>query len=428
MHMKPIMEGWRRYLTEGQTGVKFENVVVAVAQGDATGGTNGNLKMGDHGGKWKGTPFVDMARACLSQMGLQPAKDAQGRDIYDANARSYSTKGTGIAGDPKTDIIVDGKQISLKLPGPIQFSSGEGPSSEGAMRLALDEFLQRQTRTEKAAKWIVAKQLKDSVNNFFELLGQTYGKRYLPYDPKKEGYLMKVVKKAKADYNKKNRDGTIGTWPSAGMPKSLTHADGKRRNIRDVFATEDEWAYHFIKEFAIKNAWQNDRVSHESYDVFKAGTSKELKKKIKSLTAQSEEFFNILVDEWLTGRRAFASTPPAVAHHLLSPDGFYPIRTERETAALSSKWKNFITTDVRAKGREFISKSITVRIGFDANKYYASLLKAASTQVAKAVDGAVIEAASESSDIDDIAQQMIRDLLGDVVLTAEPSTDEVEFS
>tara|TARA_B100001250_G_scaffold390729_1_gene390959 strand:+ start:84 stop:1346 length:1263 start_codon:yes stop_codon:yes gene_type:complete len=420
--MKPIMESWRRYLTEGQTGVKFEEVVVAVAKGDATGGKYGNLKMGGHGGNWKGTSFVDMAKECLAQMGLVP--DANG--VYDANARGYSKKGTGIKGDPKTDIIVDGKQISLKMPGAIQLSSGEGASSEESMRLALDEYLKRQTQIEKESKWIVAKQLKDSVNNFFEILGETYGKRYLPSDPAKEGYLMKVVAKAKDDYNSKDKDGNVvGKWPSSSWEGKAELT--KQGSVRQVFQTEDEWVKYFLQK-SIRNAWTNDRVADKSYDAFKAGTSEELKKKIKSLSAQDQEFFNILVDEWLTGRRAFEASPEAVAQYLLSPDGFYSIRTEQETAALSSAWKNFIKTDVRAKGREFVSKSITVRIGFDANKYYASLLKAAQTQAAKAVGSAVVEAASESSDVDDIAQQMMRDLLGDVTLEAEPSADEVEFS
>lgn len=409
-------------ISEGQTGVKFEEVVVAVARGDATGGKHGSLKMGSHGGKWKGDTFAEMAKACLAQMGLKP--DANG--VYDADARTYSSKGTGIKGDPKTDIIIDGKQISLKMPGTIQLASGEGASSEEAMKLSLGEFLQRQTQTVKEAKWIVAKQLKDSVNDFFETLGETYGKRYLPSDPAKEGYLMKVVAKAKDDYNKKDKKGNVvGKWPSSSWEgkSALT----KQGSVRQVFQTEDEWIKYFLQK-SIRNAWSNDRVAHKSHEVFKDGTEKELKKKIKALSGENEEFFNILVDEWLTGRRQFAVSPEAVAHYLLSPDGFYSIQTEAETARLSSEWKDFIKTDVRAKGREFISKSITVRIGFDADKYYKSLLNAVLTQAAKAIQPTPIpEGISTSSDVDEIAQQMMRDLLGDVTLEADPSADKVEF-
>ena len=423
MKMKPLIESWRRYLVEGQTGTAFEEVVVAVAKGDETGGSSGRNKMGSHGGKWAGTSFADMARESLSKMGLKP--DAAG--VYDANAGMYSSKGTGIKGDPKTDIIVGDKQISLKLPGAIQFSSGEGESSEGAMRLALDEFLQRQTQVMKEAKWIIAKQLKDSVNDFFEILGETYGKRYLPSDPKKEGYLMKVAAKAKEDYNKKDKKGNVtGKWPSSSWEGKAELT--KRGTVRDVFKKEEDWVKYFLQK-SMRNAWTNDRNAHMSYDAFKAGVGNELKKKIKSLSMQNDEFFNILVDEWLTGRRQFASTPNAVAHHLLSPDGFYSIRTEAETAQLSSQWKDFIKTDVRAKGREFISKSITVRIGFDANKYYKSLLKAVSAQAAKAAQPTPMsEGVAENSVVDEIAQQLMADLLGDVTLEADLSADEVKFS
>jgi len=434
MRMKPIMEGWRRYLHEGegQKGTAFEDVVVAVAKGDATGGPHGQETMGKHGGTWKGASFADMARKCLLQMGLDPEKvkleDGSVVDIYDANARTYSSKGTGISGDPKTDIIVAGKQISLKMPGAIQLSSGEGASSEEAMRLALDEFLHRQTQIEKQAKWIVAKELKDSVNNFFEILGKTYGKRYLPSDPKKEGYLMKVAAKARKDYNKKDKKGNIvGKWPSSSWEGkgSLT----KQGTIREVFVTEQEWVKYFLQK-AMHNAWKNDRNSDKSYDIFQAGVGKELKEKIKSLSVQNEEFFNILVDEWLTGRRQFATSPEAVAHYLLSPDGFYPIQTEAQTSRLSSDWKDFIKTDVRAKGREFLSKSITVRIGFDASSYYKALGEAALAQAAKAAEpNPLPEGVSTSSDVDEIAQQMIDDLLGDVTLEVDPfAEEEVEFS
>tara|TARA_R110000824_G_scaffold199210_3_gene383230 strand:+ start:4133 stop:5428 length:1296 start_codon:yes stop_codon:yes gene_type:complete len=431
MNMKPMMESWRRYLHEGQKGTAFETVVVAVARGEDPGKL-GREKMGSHGGPWAGTTFTDMARECLLQMGLQPKKvrleDGSVTDVYDADAMTYSSKGTGISGDPKTDIIVAGKQISLKMPGAIQLSSGEGASSEEAMKLALDEFLRRQTQIEKEAKWIVAKQLKDSVNNFFEILGETYGKRYLPSDPKKEGYLTKIAIKAKKDYNKKDKKGNVvGTWPSSSWEGKGSLM--KQGTIREVFATEQEWVKYFLQK-AMHNAWKNDRNSDKSYDVFQAGVGKELKEKIKSLSVQNEEFFNILVDEWLTGRRQFATSPEAVAHYLLSPDGFYPIQTEAQTSRLSSDWKDFIKTDVRAKGREFLSKSITVRIGFDANNYYKGLGKAALEQVTKtAEDNPLPEGVSTSSDVDEIAQQMMDDLLGDVTLEVDPFAEkEVEFS
>ena len=97
---------------------------------------------------------------------------------------------------------------------------------------------------------------------------------------------------------------------------------------------------------------------------------------------------------------------------------------------MSSDWKDFIKTDVRAKGREFLSKSITVRIGFDANNYYKGLGKAALEQVTKtAEDNPLPEGVSTSSDVDEIAQQMMDDLLGDVTLEVDPFAEkEVEFS
>ena len=52
--------------SEGQTGTAFEDVLIAVAQGDKTGGTSGNNTYTPKGKKrWKGLTFAQLAIACL---------------------------------------------------------------------------------------------------------------------------------------------------------------------------------------------------------------------------------------------------------------------------------------------------------------------------------------------------------------------------
>ena len=48
--------------------------------------------------------------------------------LSDKNAKSVSK--SGISGDPKTDVVIGGKNISLKLQGTIQLGSGEGSSTK----------------------------------------------------------------------------------------------------------------------------------------------------------------------------------------------------------------------------------------------------------------------------------------------------------
>mgnify|MGYP004137841579 FL=1 len=69
-----IVEETKERLREGQTGVAFEDVVVAVAQGKNPG-KKGNLKMKGHGGKWKGMLYKDLAKVALAKMGLKPGSD-----------------------------------------------------------------------------------------------------------------------------------------------------------------------------------------------------------------------------------------------------------------------------------------------------------------------------------------------------------------
>ena len=412
-----IVEETKERLREGETGVAFEDVVVAVAQGKNPG-KKGNLKMKGHGGKWKGMLYKDLAKVALAKMGLKPGSDP--------SAKKYSPKddegGEKFKGDPKTDIILDGKRISLKLPGPIQFASGEGPSSEDAMKKSLEEFLARlpKEKLDEAMQKQISEALKAAVEDFFGVLRQTYGKRYLPSGPGVNGYIAQIVAKAEKDYNWKDKDGNIvGKWPSSSWEGKA--ALTKQGTIRQVFPDVKEWIKYWVRK-SMQNAWSNDRNADISYDKFKKEVTVILQQKLATLMLQQEGFYNILIDEWLTGRRQFKKNPNAVAEYLLSPDGYYPIKTEQDTAALAKEWRDYIKTGIRGKGREFLSKSITVRIDFDANKYYKSLADALEDTAEEAASKANIlpEDSTTTSPVEEITSEMFKDLVGDISIEVDP--------
>lgn len=342
MKMKPLMEGWRKYLAEGQTGTAFEDVVVAVARGEDPG-PRGELKHG-------GSTFNDLAIQSLSKMGLKPGGDPSARKVV----------AKGISGDPKTDIVLDGKNISLKLPGPIQFTSGEAKSSAAAMELAYRDFLKNHPDVEPKLKQDLKKFLKD--------LMKTSGKGYLPRGAEGEGYLPQLKKKAVDDWSK-NR------WASGTQIPSNIRKQGKPQ---DVFPNVNDYVKEFVKA-ASRSARKQARIPRLSYEEFNKEVMSDLKKKIKELSDVNEDYYNIIVDEWLTGRRQFSSNPELIATHMLSPDGFYDISTTDKTAQMARERKDFIKWDVRAKGRNYLAKKITLRVGFDAKKYYKSLQKTLDT-------------------------------------------------
>ena len=409
-----IVEETKERLHEGQTGTAFEVVVVAVAKGKNPG-KKGNLKMGDHGGKWKKMSYKDLAKVALAKMGLKPG------DVPDAKKYSLpdDEDEEQLKGDPKTDIILDGKRISLKLPGPIQFASGEGPSSEDAIKKSLEEFLAslpKQNLKAQAQKQI-REALEASVEDFFGVLRQTYGKRYLPVDADTNSYwdliIDKVIKNWQGDENNPK-----GKWPSG----SEVPADVKRKGPpQEVFPDLNDWVSYYL-DLAIGNAYTNDRNADISYNKFKEEVTVVLQQKLVDLMLQSDGFYNILIDEWLTGRRQFNKTPSAVAEYLLSPDGYYPIKTEQDTAALAKEWKDYIKTGIRAKGRPFLSKAITVRIDFDANKYYKSLADALVDAAEEAASKANIlpEDSTTTSPVEEITSEMFKDLRGDISIEIDP--------
>ena len=136
----------------------------------------------------------------------------------------------------------------------------------------------------------------------------------------------------------------------------------------------------------------------------------DLKENITKLATVNQDYYRIIIDEWLTGRRQFADTPEHIATHLLSPDGFYDISTPQATAKLASKWQDFIKWDVRGKGRNYLAKAVTVRVGFDADKYYKSLENAIEKVVG--ANETLQEAEEQTSpEVEFIAQEIASQLI-----------------
>ena len=371
--MKRLLENFRGYLHEGQKGTLFEQVVVDVARGTIPVSDGQTLD------KTTGLTFEELAIAALAKMGLKPGGDPQ--------ATKHKQEGS-IKGDPKTDIILDGKKISLKLPGAIQFASGEAKSSSEVFRLALQDYLATQPRDLMSeVQKEVADNLVSSIDSFIEALAETVGKRYLPRGKGSEGYILQLKAKAEKDWDNNK-------WPSGGIAKEVK----KGGTPQDAFPARMDYVKHFIK-VCMRNAWQNEAVATPSWERFSKEVMSELKEKIGKLSSVNRDYYNIIIDEWLTGRRQFRDSPGNSAEYLLSPDGFYSIATTKDTAMLATDWEKFISWDVRGKGRDYLAKAVTVRIGFDAGKYY------------KALQNAIIHEVGSSPSITE---------------SAEPPTPEVE--
>ncbi len=372
MHMKQLLENFRGYLREGQKGTLFEQVVVDVARGVNPVPDGNTLD------KSTGLTFEELAVAALAKMGLKPGEDPQ--------AKKHDQQGSMT---PKTDIILDGKKVSLKLPGAIQFATGEAKSSSAVFRLALEEYLATRPRdlmTEVQREMSDA--LTSSIESFVEALAQTVGKRYLPSGS--DGYILKLKAKGQEDWDTDN-------WASGAVISSEVK---KKGTPQEVFPQQMDYVKYYIKA-CMRYAWTNNRVAVPSWEKFSDEVMSGLKEKIKNLASLDRNYYNIIIDEWLTGRRQFANSPGDAAEYLLSPDGFYSIATLQDTAKLASDWEKFIDWDVRGKGRNYLAKAVTVRIGFNAAKYYKALQNAVLHEVETSPP--ITESAEPTSEVEELA-------------------------
>jgi hypothetical protein len=415
--------------SEGQSGTAFEDVIVDVARRGfkkevrnakgkitqyATGGKKGSKKYNPDGKKtFKGQTFTRLAITCLKLMGYTEKQIKSG---VDPKARKAS--GAGVSGDPKTDIIIDGKQISLKLPGDIQLSSGAAASTNATISAAFEVWA-KLPQVEGAIRDIEVEVLRDELEELKNAMDSTTGKRYYPHEKASRGdwrkyvddweeefgvsYEAQLAARAQGDWekNKYPSGGIPANWKykyeldangkvktkqtKGGKSKPVTKEAGPKDSQRlsdkgtpiPLFPTMRNYIDEFIKLAKEKMkrkpelVWQPQH-SYEVYEEFKNNALKGIKNSLKNLASRSATFYYILVDEWLTGRRA--QTGEQVAHYLLSPWSFDEIKTEEQTKKVAEAWKANVKLDMRGKAREFLGKEMAVRIDFKADKYYKKKL------------------------------------------------------
>ena len=297
-------------LNEETLGNKFEQAIVDAAAGQDGKYDKESFRLGSGA---EGVSLGRLADLAISQMGLSRG---QAKEAYVFNKRPAS------GGDPKTDIVIDGKKISVKLPGQVQLASGEAKSTLEAIGPWMDDYLKQKLKGDE-------KLVQDNVTKAWERakkgLEKTLGKRFV-------------------SASKETRD------------KALA-AQAKRRG-----ADPDKYiekAEDLIAKGALEATWEewNDRKSKLVSDF------------VESLTTD-EELFNNIAYEFITGARRFSSEPEMVADYILSPDGFYDVSSKEKAAEYLNKMRKGISLDLRGKGRDYAAKAVAARIDVNAQDVY----------------------------------------------------------
>ena len=413
--MKLILEGWRQFVNESQQGTAFEDVIIAVAHGDMTGGAKGKDE-----DKTTGATLSQLAKQSLMNMGFTPDQ-IEKKGGVDPNARAVS--GKGVSGDPKTDIILDGKQISVKLPGQIQLASGEAQSSLEAFSKALDEYMTLpknwvKTKTQEA----IFSKIQEDIEKLMAGLKETIGARYYPSRPgttkldkelqkyldaeqEAPGYLKMIRARAKYDWNRNK-------YPSSGITKEFKRGESRPQV---AYPSEDEYVREFTK-LAMKYVSAEGKRGGLPWEKINEQILKDLKPILQGLPdapGDNDDYYSILVDELLTGRRTMDGEN--VAEYLLSPYGFDAMLTLEDTRKIAQKYKDVMKRDIRGKGRDFLGKAVTVRIDIDQNKYEKSVRN----QLAKKLRQTEInEQADDQSDAaTEVAAAVAEDLASEIFIS-----------
>ena len=426
-----IVEKTKERLHEGQQGTAFEDVLVAVAKGEDPG-EKGDLKPKSGPAFWKKHNFLELAVMALKQMGYT-IDEIRKKGGVDPQADTVSKE--GIKGDPKTDVVIGGKNISLKLPGTIQLGSGEGGSTKAIFDLVMDEYLATVMNTTTDVRELVEKRvssvIRKYVKEFLDSLADTTGKRYYPTQAssvtqgewrkniKEQGYEEILNKRAEWDWDQKK-------YPSGGIPVGWTKGPGgeKTKNPQEaihpdtigstkekrLFPTKEAYVTAFRK-LAIANA--DKQLDKRSWEEVKQTLTDTVNKAVAKMAAEDPLFYDLVIDEYLTGRRQFTNKDH-IATWYLSPEGFYPIRTTEETAKLAKEMKDHLKWNVRAKGREFIGKSVAFRIDFNQATYYKAIAKALEEEQKKATQD-MSEQEEESSTETSLEDKITNDLVTSVL-------------
>jgi hypothetical protein len=225
-------------------------------------------------------------------------------------------------GDPKTDIVIDGKKISVKLPGGVQWASGEARSTLDAVSPWIDDYLNKKLKESEKA---VQKEIEEAWKEAKRGLGKTIGKRFVSADKEKRDAALS----AQAQRRGKNPDEYIKKAEELIAKKVLE-------------ATWEEW----------------NKSKHELVNSF-----------VKAVTTDDELFKNIAY-EFITGARQFSSEPEMVAEYILSPDGFYDVSSKEKAAKYLDKMKSGVSLDLRGKGRDYAAKAVVARIDVQADRVY----------------------------------------------------------
>lgn len=294
MNMKPLMEGWRKYLTEGvEKGKKFEYVVVQTVRQIS----GAELLTGGNYDKWEEWAQLSNKMGNLGQMaqdlysvakdsGFFTTSDFKNARMQDIGKQRYAGQGSPI--EIKTDAIFGEKTISIKMPGDTQADSSKVSAIINKVGAVVDASI------EKIEDEVVAENFRKSYEETFT-----------------DEVKNKIIKASEARYLTDRR------------VKALINSNKKQ--YEDVLKA--------LKLAQIID--ENSKIIKEELRFNSEEITSDIENAIKS-TFEKNNMLAALIKELLTGSAGFKDIPGAAAQYLLSPEHAFDLGDEK-TIELFSK-------------------------------------------------------------------------------------------
>ena len=325
----------------------------------------------------------------------------------------------GAAIEPKTDVMFGKRRISLKMSGAVQAASSEAKGTAEVLDFIVSQWLEENAQntvlngSSGVAEGEIAELFAEIKNDMIE-----QGKAKLMASSRPKQIVSKIEKLEAQEQL------------SAKEQNQLE----KYKNYRDILIAKEfiDASGTILKEEFNYDTWQQ---------TFGERLRQNIEKLFNTYTVQTADgssglsLKSTLVDELLSGRRAFANNPQASAEYLASPDHcFTLVPGESGYEKTIEVFSRAIKLRVAAKGGRNLGSSkegLNIAVGSKPSFRYDILpadldkaLREVSSQVASAAEEADDAAITSSEDkIEQIIEQSVDAMQKKVTKIVEDSLD-----
>ena len=286
--------------------------------------------------------------------------------------------------EPKTDVMFGNKKISLKMKGAVQAASSEGKGTAEVLNFVIDEWVKENAENQinKAGKQAAVEEINELFAEVKDMMLEHGKTAFLAnkrakqitsfidnYSEELEQYNVALEKQASGEGLTAKEKKQLKTYKPEEMKNKLKKYE-KYKNAFIANEFIDESGNILKKEFDFDN-WQEHtgtKIQEKLENVFN---------KFSAVDAAGNNTLSLksaLADELMSGRRAFAGSPGAIADYVLSPEHcFSLVPGDKKYEEAIKVFSEAIKLGVRSKGDRKLGsaeKGLNIGVGCKVSYRY----------------------------------------------------------